>query len=264
MKQFKSKHKQGGWLQLAGAALGAYASYASANSTNSANRTISRDQMKFQTKENAIARDFNSAQSIAQRNWASSETRDNRNYNTEMSNTAVQRRMEDMNRAGINPILAGKFDATTPANSVVSGSTASGSPTGSGSSYRAIDEGQSAFQGALKTLELKQIDKSIKNLEAQTKKTSAEAEVTEKSVPTAQAVEQIKQGVINQVESFIKKNATDFPAKVQREINELRNDLKSNINEVEKFFQSGQSMWDDVLNTTHKKYETLKQQRNSK
>lgn len=44
--------------------------------------------------------------------------RDNRKFQERMSNTAVSRRMKDLKKSGINPLLAGKYDATSPAGSI--------------------------------------------------------------------------------------------------------------------------------------------------
>lgn len=73
-------------------------------------------QMDFQTNANRIAMDFSATEAAKQRA-----------YETEMSNTAYQRAVEDLKAAGLNPALAyQQGGASVPSVSAASGITSSG------------------------------------------------------------------------------------------------------------------------------------------
>lgn len=92
------------------------------------------------------------------------EARRNREFQLYMSNTAVQRRMEDMRKAGINPILAARFDASTPPGAMA---------TMQNAGKAAVDSG---VAGVTSALAIKRQAQELENMKAQVEVSRADAE----------------------------------------------------------------------------------------
>lgn len=139
------------------------------------------------------------------------EAEKNRKFQQQMSNTAHQRAVKDLTKAGLNPLLAATNGASTPGGAMASAQTTSVENELSGAISSAMEAKRLSIDMAKNRQELKNMESTNELIKSQKRKTDVDATVATKDIPKADVLNRVYKFIDGMFQKASKSSADKTP-----------------------------------------------------